>query len=281
MRCYKVKDNKIQLTSTSMPELKDSEVLIKVDSIGINRADLMQINGIYPSPDGSDIPGLEIAGIRMDTKQRVAALLTSGGYAEYVAVNKSHIIPIPDEMDLIEAATLPEALSVTWLNLYELAGIKSQDPNIDKILIHGGASGIGHIMVQFAVNEGFTVYTTARNIKKLSHFSNSCHTIGFDENFEDYISYHGKVRTIIDILGAKYLHANIASCTYAAKIIMLSSMSGRVSELDLGALLMKNISIIKGKIRIIVSRLFPFEKMTEAHDYLKSGNNIGKIVVKI
>ena len=309
MKCYKIEGNRIVLKSCPLPTLKASEVLVKVDSIGINRADLMQIKGKYPSPDGSDIPGLEVSGIRTDTGERVAAMLASGGYAEYVAVRKSHLIPLPDSIDFTTGASLPEALAVTWQTLYLIGKIKNRDVNTEKILIHGGASGVGNMMVQFALNEGFTVYTTARSIKKLAHFAHRCHIMSFDEGFDEYISYHGKVGLIVDILGGEYFDANLSSCNYGAKIIVLAMMSGRNTNLDLGALLMKNISIIGSTLRSksddfkdsvianvkdymlpkiinhsikpIISQVFPFSKMDQAHDYLRSGENIGKIIVQL
>ena len=176
-------------------------IKIKVHAIGVNRADILQLEGKYPSPDGNKIPGLEVSGIRIDTGERVFALLTSGGYSKEVEADEGLVHTIPAEIDYTHAAAIPEAMVTTWLNLYKLGNVK----NCSNILIHGGASGICSMMIQFALNEGKRVFTTSRDIKKLEYLKNfnNCERLTF-EQFKDNISISGlKVDLIIDILGGK------------------------------------------------------------------------------
>jgi len=308
MRCYNIIDKSLQINSSNIPIPKDNEVLIKVRAIGINRADIMQVNGQYKSPDNSNIPGLEFSGIRIDNQKKVCGLVSGGAYAEYITVKKDHLIELPESIDFIEAAALPEALVVTRRNLYELGNIK--DKKVQRILIHGAASGIGSILTQFALLEEKEVYATAGDITKLQYLkSTKCHILSFHDKFDDFIRVNGKVDLIIDILGGKYLKQNINCCENNAKIISIAAMDNRFAEIDLGILLVKNLSIIGStirskseniktrlikasiknllpsiinkKVRPIMSKIFSFNEIELAHKYLKSGQNIGKIVITL
>lgn len=305
MKCYSVQQNKLVKEIRPIPVTNAGEVLIKINAIGVNRVDLLQIEGKYPALDYSDIPGIEFSGIVVDTGERVCGLTSGGAYSEYIVVARSQLMKIPDSLSNIEAAALPEALAVAWHNLYTLGQIK----DAKSILIHGGASGIGNILVQIAINHGLTVYTTASDLKKLAFFKDKCQILSFTDNFEKMVNQDCKVDLLIDILGGDYLNRNIKCCAFGAKIIMLAVMDGKSSTIDLGSLLMKNITLIgstmrskttaekalillnvvdhlmpliaNGEVKPIISKTFAFDDVFSAHDHLKSRNNVGKVVITL
>lgn len=280
-------------------------IKIKIHAIGVNRADILQLEGKYPSPDGNKIPGLEVSGIRMDTGERVFALLTSGGYSNEVEVDEGLVCTIPGEIDYTHAAAIPEAIVTTWLDLYKLGNIH----NCSNILIHGGASGICSMMIQFALNESKRVFTTSRNIKKLEYLKNfkNCERLTF-EQFKDDIDTSGlKMDLIIDILGGKYLEQNLSILDKYGKLILFAIMDGKISEINIARILMKNLNIIgstlrskateekvslfkeacenllpsitEGIVKPIISKVYKFSEFEKAHQLLKSGDNIGKIIL--
>jgi NADPH2:quinone reductase len=280
-------------------------IKIKVHAIGVNRADILQLEGKYPSPDGNKVPGLEVSGVRMDTNEKVCALLTSGGYSEFVEVDERHVFSLPDNMDFIEGAAIPEALVATWLNLYQLGGINSKS----SVLIHGGASGVCSTIVQFALCDGKTVYTTSKDVKKLSYLNGreNCKTLTFDD-FKTAIVDDGKVDIIIDILGGKYFDDNLSILKEGGKLILFATMDGKISQINVARILMKNLSIIgstlrnksddtkakliqeavknllpyikQGKVKPLISKVFRLEDYKEAHEFIKSGQSVGKVVLK-
>ncbi len=281
------------------------KVKIKVKAIGVNRVDILQLEGKYTSPDGNSIPGLEVSGIRNDNGQRVFALLTSGGYSEEVEVDENFIHPIPNHIDYNIAAAIPEAIVTTWLNLYNIGKIK----DCSNVLIHGGASGICSLTIQYALNEGKDVFTTARDIKKLDYLKNfpNCKRLSFDQ-FKDKIkSKNLKIDLIIDILGGKYLDQNLSLLNKYGKLILFAVMDSKISEINAVRILMKNLTIIgstlrnknekqksllfkeacknllpyifEGTIRPLISKIFPLKDYIHAHQYIKSGKNIGKVIL--
>ena len=307
MKCYASLDGNLTqvIRKIPTPNAEVGQVLVRVKAIGINRADLLHVAGTYKSQDGSDIPGLEFAGVRVDTGERVCGIISSGAYAHYLVTHHDHLISIPEEMSFIKAAALPEALSVSWHHLYELCDIK----NCNSILIHGAASGIGHILTQIALYENVKVYATASDLDKLSMFQDTCVTLSFHDKFDEIITKLGKVDAVIDILGGSYMNQNIKCCSPGGKIIMLASMDNRFGQVDFGSLLVKNLTMIGAtirsksyneKTRIIckatehliplvasnfikpfISKIFHFDELKDGHLYLKSGKNIGKIIVSV
>lgn len=280
-------------------------IKIKIHAIGVNRADILQLEGKYPSPDGNKTPGLEVSGIRMDTGERVFALLTSGGYSNEVEVDEGLVCTIPGEIDYTHAAAIPEAIVTTWLNLYKLGNIH----NSSNILIHGGASGICSMMIQFALNESKRVFTTSRNIKKLEYLKNfkNCERLTFEQFKYDIDTSGLKMDLIIDILGGKYLEQNLSILDKYGKLILFAIMDGKISEINIARILMKNLNIIgstlrskateekvslfkeacenllpsitEGIVKPIISKVYKFSEFEKAHQLLKSGNNIGKIIL--
>ena len=159
----------LQAAMVPVPRPAEGQVLIRVHAAGINRADLKQRAGDYPMPaDAGTVPGLEVAGViqavgagveRWRVGDRVCALLIGGGYAQYCVAPEGQVLPIPETLDFVQAAALPETFFTVWCALFEQAGLQSGET----VLIHGGASGIGTTAIQMAVALGATVIATARN----------------------------------------------------------------------------------------------------------------------
>ncbi|WPX96937.1 zinc-binding dehydrogenase [Candidatus Bandiella euplotis] len=280
-------------------------VKIKVHAIGVNRADILQLQGKYPSPDGNAVPGLEISGIRMDTNQKVCALLTSGGYSEMVEVDERQTFLVDHNIDFVQAAAIPEAIVTTWLNLYQIGGLKPST----SVLIHGGASGIGSFMVQFALCDGKIVYTTAKAVAKLDYLKNygNCIRSTFDE-FKTRIASAEKVDLLIDILGGRYFEDNLSILNEHGRLILFAVMDGKLSTVNAARILMKNLTITgstlrnktpdekaslldqavknllpyinQGKVTPLISKVFSLKDYKEAHQFIQSGRSIGKVILK-
>ncbi len=303
-----------------IPEPADHEVLIKVAAFGLNRADVQQRKGVYPPPPGeSDIPGLEVSGIIAKVGKHVtgfaeddhvAALLASGGYAQYVSVDASHVLPVPEQLDLIEAAGLPEVACTVVSNIF----LEGELKKAQTILIHGGSGGIGSMAIQLAKAAGATVIVTASSEEKISY----CKELGADEGInyreEDVLERvreltdsHG-VDLILDVVGAKYLAMNVKALAVGGRLVIIGLQGGAKAELDLRALMGKRARVIgttlrarpaaektaivaetaqriapllvSGKLSLNVTRIFDFQDVVSAHEYFDSGKHVGKIVVR-
>lgn len=299
--------NKLQYHTSDVPIVKDDQTLIKVHYAGLNRADLLQIEGSYPSPDGSNILGLEVSGIDQQTGKEVCALLTSGGFAEYVAVNKNHIMPVPNGLTLKEAAILPEALITSWLNLVYLGNLSQNK----KVLIHGGSSGLGTIAIQLANALQAHAFTTVGNNNKVQR----CLSLGAQAAFNyhgDFVSpikEQGGVDLVLDILGGQYLASNLKCLNKYGKLILIAAMSGSQIEVNLGQVLMKNLTITgstlrnktdeektyliqqvmqqafplieAGKIKPLIDSEFTFDNANQAIERMKSREHFGKIIISM
>jgi putative NAD(P)H quinone oxidoreductase, PIG3 family len=226
------------------PELRPGEVLVKVRAAGVNRADLLQSQGNYPPPKGaSEILGLEVAGTIVDPgdtgrtrDEPVAALLTGGGYAEFVAVPQGQLLPVPERFTFTEAASVVEVACTVWSNIGMLADLKRGET----FLIHGGAGGIGTFAIQVGKALGATVAVTAGSPEKLR----TCAKLGADilinyreEDFAEVMKNSADV--ILDIIGAKYLRQNVRALAPDGRMVTIGLQGGIKGELNLGLLLAK------------------------------------------
>src|SRR4051795_10054043 len=210
------------LTLTEMPDPRPGhgEVLLDVAAAGLNRADLLQRQGFYPpTPGASDVIGMECSGTVAAVGEGVTgwsvgdeacALLAGGGYAERVAVPAGQLMPVPDGVDLVTAAAVPEVAATVWSNVFMVAGLQPQET----LLVHGGAGGIGSFAIQLAHQLGARVVTTGGTADKLA----ACAALGADvvvnyreEDFVEVVraSTDGGVDVILDNMGAKYLDRNV------------------------------------------------------------------------
>ncbi len=231
------------------------EVLIRVAAAGVNRADLLQRQGHYPPPPGaSDLPGLEcsgeITGLGADVTgwqqgDRVAALIDGGGYAELVVAPAAQLLPVPDDLDLVDAAGLPEAVCTAWSNLVMVGHLSAGEV----VLIHGGSGGVGSIALQLARAIGAHVAVTAGGPERVQRCLDLGAQVGIDHRADDLVALlreatggHG-ADVILDVLGAGALASNLRALATGGRLVVIGMQQGRRAELDLGQLLVKRASI--------------------------------------
>jgi NADPH2:quinone reductase len=310
----------LQLTERPIPAYTGNEVLIKVMAAGINRPDVYQRKGNYPPPAGAplDIPGLEIAGIaaevgaevtRWKVGDKVCALVSGGGYAEYCNSPEGQCLPVPENLTFIEAASLPETFFTVWSNVFDRGKLLPGE----SLLVHGGSGGIGVTAIQMAKALGSTVYTTTGSDEKCRF----CERLGATrainyktENFTEVVKQvtHNKgVDVILDMIGGDYTPGNILSLADDGRLVMINAMHGKDVQVDLSAVMRKRLIITGsmlrsreiafksaiaqkleekvwpllalGKIKPIIHSVSPAEDAVKAHQLMESGDLIGKIVI--
>ena len=265
MECIEILDyggpEKLQLTKRPIPEIKEGEVLIKVHAAGVNRPDIMQRQGLYPPPQGaSDIPGLEISGeivsINSSLKNfkigdKVCALVSGGGYATYCVAPEKQILPIPKGLTYIEAAGIPETFFTVWTNVFERGKLQKGD----KILIHGGASGIGTTAIQLAKVFGAEVITTVGSDSKINktkqlgaNLSINYKTNDFVKVINEYTNNKG-VNIILDIVGANYFERNCKILSKNGKLIIIAFQGGFEKKINMLPILTKWLTITGSTLR--------------------------------
>jgi NADPH2:quinone reductase len=310
----------LQMVERPIPEYSANEVLVKVAAAGINRPDVSQRKGHYPPPSGAspDIPGLEIAGTvieaganvtRWKTGDKICALVTGGGYAEYCNVPEGQCLPIPGNLSFIEAASLPETFFTVWSNVFDRGALKKGE----SLLVHGGSSGIGVAAIQMAKALGSTVFVTAGTEEKCRF----CESLGAakavnykTENFAEVIKQitNGKgVDVILDMIGGDYTSNNIKSLAYDGRLVLINMMMGKDVQVDLSLVMMKRLTITGSTLRArdaafkagiaqklekniwpllaserikpIINKVFQASEAAEAHRLMESSEHIGKIVL--
>jgi putative PIG3 family NAD(P)H quinone oxidoreductase len=303
------------------PRPGPGEVAITVAAAGLNRADLLQRQGFYPPPPGaSDIIGMECSGtvsaVGADVTQwrvgdEVCALLAGGGYASVVVAPAGQVMPVPDGVDLVTAAALPEVAATVWSNLFMVASLQPQE----SVLIHGGAGGIGTFAIQLTSQLGARVFTTGGTPEKLA----ACAALGADvtinyrdEDFVEVVREHtdgAGVDVILDNMGAKYLGRNVEALALEGRLVIIGMQGGSKGELDINALLRKRGAVIAtalrsrpvaeksaicasvvehvwplvsaGLVKPVVHGTMPFEEAAAAHALMESGAHLGKIVLTV
>ncbi|WP_247045978.1 NAD(P)H-quinone oxidoreductase [Arthrobacter rhizosphaerae] len=313
----------LEIRNVPAPVPGPGEVLIDVVAAGLNRADVQQRKGYYPPPAGaSEVPGLEvsgrIAGFGPDVAKpfsvgdKVVALLGGGGYAEQVAVPAGQVLRIPDGVDLVTAAALPEVAATVYSNLIMTAQLQPGET----VLIHGATGGIGTMAVQLAKAFGAKVATTAGTAEKVSTataFLGADIAINYaEEDFDESLRAQNGGRgadVILDVVVAKYLKQNVDALADYGRLIVIGLQGGTKGELDLGKLLGKRAAIVgtalrprpseekavimnavresvwplvsDGTIRILVAKTFPLDQVRAAHEYFDSGEHMGKVLLVI
>ena len=313
----------LEIRNVPAPVPGPGEVLIDVVAAGLNRADVQQRKGHYPPPPGaSEVPGLEvsgrIAGFGPDVAKpfsvgdKVVALLAGGGYAEQVAVPAGQVLRIPDGVDLVTAAALPEVAATVYSNLIMTAQLQPGET----VLIHGATGGIGTMAVQLAKVFGAKVATTAGTAEKVSTataFLGADIAINYtEEDFGESLRAQNGGRgadVILDVVGAKYLKQNVDALADYGRLIVIGLQGGTKGELDLGKLLGKRAAIVgtalrprpteektvimnavresvwplvsDGRIRVLVAKTFPLDQVRAAHEYFDSGEHMGKVLLVI
>jgi len=301
-----------------IPAIGPSDVLVRVAAAGVNRPDIMQRLGKYPPPPGaSDILGLEIAGTierageavtRWQTGDRVCGLVAGGGYAECCAVPEPQCLPVPPGLDLIHAAALPETFFTVWTNLFQRARLAQGE----RVLIHGGTSGIGTTAIQLALAFGAVPLATAGTDSKCA----ACEHLGaraINYRTADFVqAVHeltggAGVDVILDIVGADYFARNLECLAKNGRLVQIGLQSGARAEINLAALMQRRATvtgstlrprtveekgaiardleahvwplIAAGRVGPIIHQVLPLEEAAGAHRLLESGDVVGKVVL--
>ena len=297
------------------------EVLIKVTAAGINRPDVMQREGKYPPPPGaSDILGLEVAGIIAELGEgvtgcrigdRVCALVAGGGYAEFCVASASSCLPLPTGVSMIEAAAMPETFFTVWTNVFE----RGQLVKGERLLVHGGASGIGTTAIQMAAAFGATVFTTAGSAEKCA----ACERLGairainyHEEDFVDVIKAltdNAGVNVVLDMVGGSYTPRNLNLLAKEGRLVQIAILGGPKTEINWIPVMLRRLTLTgstlrsrpiavkaaiakalqakvwplvdSGKIRPVIHATFPLEEAAEAHRVMEVGHHIGKLVLLV
>lgn len=308
----------LQQVHRAIPTPGPGEVLVRVAAAGVNRPDIMQRTGALPAPpDASDILGLEVAGKIIATGDGVAAnrlgdtvmaLVKAGGYATHVLAREDHCLPVPAGLNLHEAASLPEGLFTIWHNLFDRGALQPGD----KLLIQGGASGIGTLALQLAQAWGAHVIVTAGGADKSARLR-AMGAAAVDYRCEDLTAGvmaatgGAGVDVVLDILGGEMVNTHLALMAPGGRHVGLSFMTGMMAPVDLGLVMRKGLwltsSTLRPKsdaekariaqsvrqhllpligpegVRPVLSQVFPLSQAAQAHSLLESGRNFGKIVL--
>ncbi len=318
--CHPGGPDVLKIVEETVPNIEENEVLIKVKAAGINRPDIVQREGNYPAPKGhSKILGLEVSGIvekigkkvnKFSIGDKVAALVNGGGYAEYCKANEKVTFKIPKNVSFDEAACIPECFFTAWSNIVNRGGLKKKQ----KVLIHGGTSGIGLASIQIAKLFDSIIFTTVGNQEKV----NFCKNLGIDkiinykkQDFFDFIKNQniGGIDVILDYIGGDYVSKNVNLLNFDGKLINIGFQNGSKVELNLMKVMLKRLIITgstlrvrdfnfkekilislkknvfplieNGKIKIFIDSVFKLDDVVKAHKRLDQGKHIGKIVLKI
>ena len=294
------------------------QILIEVHLAGVNRPDALQRAGAYaPPPSASPLPGLEasgrVAALGPDVAgwkvgDAVTALLPGGGYAEYVVTPAAHALPIPKDMDLREAACLPETCYTVWSNVFMRGGLTAGEV----FLVHGGSSGIGTTAIQIASALGARVFTTAGSDDKCK----VCKELGAErainyreEDFTDILRAEGGADLILDMVGGDYIPRNVKALADDGRLVQIAFLSGPKVELNFAQVMTRRLTITGstlrpqsdlakariaeelrrhvwpliegGRLKPVMDSEFPLDQAAEAHRRIESSGHIGKIVLKV
>lgn len=308
----------LTLAERDQPAMGPEEVLIRVKAAGVNRADVIQRKGHYPAPPGvaADIPGLEVAGVvqacgaavtRFRVGDRVCALLAGGGYAELVAVNAGHCLPVPENISLTDGAALPEALFTVWSNVFQRGRLQPGET----FLVHGGTSGIGMAAIQLAKLLGSRVFATAGSEEKCraAEAAGAERCINYKAtDFEAALKSDG-VDVILDMIGGDYFAKNVSLLRPEGRLVFINSAKGAKVELNLMHVMSRRLTITGstlrsrevefktalareieervwplvtgGRFRANVYKVFPCSEAAAAHRLMESSEHIGKIVLEL
>ena len=321
--------NAIEITDPGGPEVLQSctrprpvpnadQVIIQVAYAGVNRPDALQRAGLYNPPAGaSDLPGLEASGTVVEIGEnvsdlavgdRVCALLPGGGYAEYAVTPAAHCLPIPTGLSMKEAACLPETFFTVWSNVFMRGGLQAGE----RILIHGGSSGIGTTAIQLANAFGARVFVTAGSDEKCQ----ACVDLGAeramnyrDEDFVDAMRAVGGANVILDMVGGPYIPRNLKALADDGRLVQIAFLQGPKTEVNFAQLMTRRLTftgstlrpqsdlakvkiaqqlrdvvwplLSQGKIAPIIDSTFNMTEAAAAHNRMESSAHIGKIVLAV
>ncbi len=304
--------------SRSIPEPAHGQVVLKVAYAGVNRPDALQRAGMYaPPPGASDLPGLEASGEvvavgagveSVEIGDQVCALLPGGGYAEYVATPAAHCLPVPDGLDLKQAACLPETFFTVWSNVFTRAGLSAGE----RFLVHGGSSGIGTTAIQLANAFGARVFATAGSEEKCQ----ACVDLGAeaawnyrDSDFVELMRTEGGANVILDMVGGAYIPRNISALADDGRLVQIAFLQGPKVEMNFVQLMTRRLTMTgstlrpqsdlakaaiaqdlrekvwpllsSGRVAPVMDQEFALNDAASAHARMEASTHIGKIVLKV
>ena len=321
--------NAIEITAPGGPEVLQScvrprpvpnadQVILQVAYAGVNRPDALQRAGLYNPPAGaSDLPGLEASGTVVEVGKnvahltvgdRVCALLPGGGYAQYVATPAAHCLPIPAGLSLKQAACFPETFFTVWSNVFMRGGLQSGE----RILVHGGSSGIGTTAIQLASAFGARVFVTAGSDEKC----HACLQLGAerainyrDEDFVEVLRSVGGANVILDMVGGPYIPRNLKALSDDGRLVQIAFLQGPKAEVNFAQLMTRRLTftgstlrpqsdlakaniaqqlhdmvwplLSGGKIAPVMDSTFDLDHAADAHARMESSAHIGKIVLAV
>jgi NADPH:quinone reductase len=309
----------LSLVQIERPEAGAGQILIKVAAAGVNRPDILQRQGGYPPPAGAPLtPGLEVAGEvvvlgqgvkRYRLGDKVCALVPGGGYAEYAVVAEDNALPVPAGLSMIEAAAIPETYFTVWTNVFQRGGLKSSE----RLLIHGGSSGIGTTAIQLAKQFGANVIVTAGSDEKCKQ----CLALGADvainyrtQDFVVEMEKGGlKADVILDMVGGDYVARNLKVAALNGRIVQIAFQKGSKIEADFLPIMLKRLTftgstlrprtvaekaiiareleekvwplLAAGKCLPQIYKTFPLGDAVKAHLLMESSAHVGKIVLTV
>lgn len=311
----------LYLGETDTPPLGPKDIRIQVRATSVNRADLLQRQGMYPPPPGaSPIIGLECAGKIMEVGQavegwregeRVMAILPGGGYAEEVVVDAGSVLSVPDIYSDEEAGSTCEVFFTAFLNIFMLGGI----PEGGSVLVHGGGSGVGTAAISLCKEAGITSIVTAGTDDKckrcLAHGADAAINYREEDFAARTLEITGKkgVDVVLDCIGGRYLESNVKCLAADGALVIIGLQGGSKAEINLARMLTKRLQVIgstmrarppaakaimvdafkarfgdalaAGRIRPVIQEVFPWEAAGDGHRAMKAGEHFGKLALRV
>jgi putative PIG3 family NAD(P)H quinone oxidoreductase len=310
VRAVTIRDQKLSVEDHPDPTPRHGEVLVRVKAAGLNGADMHQLRGFYPAPPGSpqDIPGLELAGEvaacgegadRFAVGDRVMGIVGGGGQAELALVHERVLVPVPESLSWVEAGGAPEVFTTAHDAVFTQAGLELGE----RLLVHGGAGGVGTAAVQLGRAAGARVTATVRNPDLRDGVAALGATVIEPAGFAE----HGPFDVILELVGAVNLADNLNALETGGRIAVIGTGAGAKGELNLGLLMMKRARIhgstlrarplelkaltarafersvlpllADGSVKTVVAETFPLSEVVAAYDRFKAGGKLGKIVL--
>jgi putative PIG3 family NAD(P)H quinone oxidoreductase len=302
----------------AVPQPGAGEILVKVAAAGVNRPDILQRMGLYPSPKGvPDRPGLEVAGTvaaigpgvsAYAIGDKVCALVAGGGYAQYCVVPVPQALPVPTGLSMIEAAALPETFFTVWTNVFERGRCQAGDV----LLVHGGASGIGTTAVMLGEALGARVFATCHGDKRQAVEALGAER-AIDYNAEDFVDVvlkatngHG-ADVVLDMVGGDYTNRNLQVLAMDGRLVQIAFLHGAKAEINMAPIMMKRLTftgstlrtrpiaekgaiadglrarvwplLASGRLKPVIDSTYPLAAAADAHRRLEAAKHVGKVVL--
>lgn len=311
----------LQLVEIAPPQIKADEILIEVKAAGINRPDIVQRQGLYPAPMGaSELPGLEVAGViaqigsnvtKHKIGDKICALLAGGGYADFVACHQDLALPIPQSLNFIEAAALPETFFTVWSNIFDQCHLQTDEV----VLIHGGTSGIGVCAIQLVKAFGAKAIITAGNEEKCAFATKLGADLAINYKKTDFVTEtlnfteNKGADIILDMIGGDYVNRNYKAAAFKARIAQIAFLNGNIAQINLNYIMRKKLIHTGSTLRAqpvsfkkaigdqllnkvwplltnktiapIIDKIFLLQDANEAHKYMEANKHMGKIILDL